>query len=348
MGFFRGRQHREFVACGSCGSPSVHPRYLVGGFIPHVNDNAQIYECDACGHQGPHLSFPTEEDRRSFQDSLRHPPRRPDGDFQGPIPIVPMDTRPGIQGSGRIPGLRSPRVTDVLWEGGRLVRGRYSENFHDYLDACGGSPRGHERILLMDLPALEGGEPDFSTLKDLIKGKTQVWLEMGVQRREDVMDGLILDAERVLLGTLTVRGLQLFREAYDMADGCLPCLYLSGGRIMGPGPSDMEPVAMSKALAALGFGALGVIDLDRLGRYSGFSRELADRFAAVNAEVYLGGGIREGDLDALKRLGMAGGFLDPYTPDIDRRLRGRRRDEAEVGFHPTVRPKPRSTSVPSA
>ncbi len=334
------------MACGICGSIRAHPRYLVSGFIPFVNDHGEVYHCDDCGKDVPHLTFEEEADLRAFQASLRNPPQAPEAEGFESIPILPTHTQaPGdleVFDSRLIP-LQFAHVVGVAWNGYGLVRSAYTMPFKTYWELARGVFPG-ETLLLMDLKGLEEGRPHFGVLKELLKGRYRVWLEMGVRSEEDIMDGLVLDAERVLLGTLSGPSLELLRSGFELAEATMPCLYLSGDLLWrGPGQPTLEEALRS--VAAIGYPSVAVVDLPRLGTAMGPSEDLVKRLGGADLEVYLGGGIRAKDADRMARGGLRGALLDPYLPEVQHRV-PKPEPAAAPDLPPAPRPDARGRATP--
>ncbi len=315
------RRRVNFVACGICGSEAVHPRYLVSGFLPFVNDHGEVYHCDACARDVPHLTFEEEAGLRAFQASLREPARPPAKEELALIPILPTDTRPpgdlDLFDSRLVP-VRFAHVVGVTWSGYGLAHSSYRLPFKTYWEIARGLYTG-DRLLLMDLAGMADGRPHFGVLKELLKGRYNVWLEMGVRTEEDIMDGLVLDAERVLLGTMTGPSLELLHQGYDLAEATMPCLYVAGDLLWrGPGSPTLEEAL--RAVAAIGYPAAAVVDLPRLGTGMGPKEELVHQLSRFDLNIYLGGGVRAKDAKLLAAGSMAGGLLDPYLPELQARL----------------------------
>src|SRR5207245_2950137 len=73
---------------------------------------------------------------------------------------------------------------------------------------------------------------------------------------------------------------------------------------------------LGKALRGIGFSAMCVMDLRRLGSELGPDPALLSLLEGLDLDVYVGGGLQESDVIRLGERGFAGGLVDPFTPVI--------------------------------
>lgn len=307
------------AACSRCGSVRVYPRIWVQGFLPTVNDDRQTYVCRDCGAQGMLLRFDTDAERLKFAEEARTKavdpkPKAPAADA---IPILPVDAVPLVElrGIDAIPIYR-PKVVDVRWTDRRLRRGAYRMDVGAYWDAVGGSRYNAERIFLMDLAGINHGKPNFDALRQIGK-RTTMLLDLGAEDPEDVMDGFMVDAESVVVGTKSLRSFDQVREIRDISEGILPCVDYADGVVWSDrSREDRDLRVVAAAFREMGLPTLAVMDLPRLGTLSGPDPKLVAQLADLDFELLLGGGIREEDAPVLRERGIAHALIDPFTPVI--------------------------------
>ncbi len=350
----RGWGPEGVAACARCGSPRVHPKLLVMGPIPGIDSDAYSYICEDCKYEGMPVIFDAEPQRAQFEKEIRERGRvavdRPLKTAPS-IPILPIYTEPllDIPLLDRLP-VRSASVVGLRWDGQRLVPTAYRASFQEYWNAIGGPRYNASLLYMLDLTGIERSNPNFDVMRHLVK-RCDVWLDLGARDPDDIMDGYMLDVERVVVGTKTLPSLDTFTEAYALSPAVLPCLDWDGKVVWGDSRetrTDLRQVL--RALHQIGFSAACVMDLRRLGTESGPDPALLETLAGCDLALHVGGGIQETDIPVLQEKGFAGGLVDPYTPVI-RNLLVPPKDEgpAPASTPETVaRPLPTPRAVPDA
>ncbi len=344
----RGWGPEGIAACAHCGSRRVHPKLLVMGPIPGIDSDAYSYICEECRYEGMPVIFDTEAQRAQFQKEIKERgpmPTEPAKTKAESIPILPIYTEPFLD----IPLLdqlpfRVASVVGVQWDGRTLQPNAYRVSFQEYWNAVGGSRYNASLVFMLDLSGIDRANPNFEVLRHLVK-RCDVWLDMGARETDEIMDAYMLDIERVVAGTKTLPSFDSYIEAYGLSPAVVPCLDWDG-RVVWNGPretrTDLRDVL--KSLKAVGFPTACVMDLRRLGTEQGPDPALVAMLEGSDLQVYLGGGVQETDIPALKEKGLAGGLVDPYTPVI-RSLLLPPKDE---GPTPASTPEPVARPVPRA
>ncbi|HEV8595257.1 MAG TPA: HisA/HisF-related TIM barrel protein [Thermoplasmata archaeon] len=308
----------DIAACSHCGSVRVYPRIWVQGFLPTINDDRQTYVCRDCGGEGMLLRFGTEEERARFAEETRtgrafSDPPKPAADS---IPILPIDAVPILEVRGIEAPIHRPKVVDVAWRDGRLRRGEYRVDFETYWDAVGGPRYNAGRLYVLDLAGINHGKPEFETLRAIAK-RTELFLDLGAQDPEDVMDGYMVDAESVIVGTKCLESVAQFEEIRAISEGVVPCLDYAEGVVWSDlAREDRELRSVTAKLRDMGFRTLAVMDLARLGTFLGPDPRLVSALQGLDFELFLGGGIREEDAAELREKGIPHALVDPFTPVI--------------------------------
>jgi uncharacterized protein related to proFAR isomerase len=343
---------KDFAACGRCGSNQVHPKLFVMGPIAGVDSDSRSFVCDACGHEGLPIFFDSEGARAQFErEKQGNWGSAKESDRKGPlsIPILPVQTDPWIDVKilDLLPG-RAADVTGVRWEDGRLRPTAYRVSFQEYWDAIGGSRYNASRVFMLDLAGINRANPNFDVTRHLVK-RCDVWLDSGGREPDEVLDGYMLDVERVVAGSKTLASVDAFAGLYALSTDVLPCLDWDGHVVWGdPRETRVDLREVAKHLEGIGFSALCVMDLRRLGTELGPDPAILAALEGLDLEIYVGGGIQETDVARLAERGFAGGLVDPFTPvirDLMKPPRGEAPTEATASV-PLPRPSPAPGSVP--
>jgi len=306
-------------ACPYCGSRDIAPRMLFGGPLAGVDNSDGTYVCSSCGRSAVPLDFASREELRFFQSEVlgaKEKETHKKGFLH--IPIVPVDTRSlfSIAGMG-LPIGQVAEVVSVEWNGQALSRTSYAAPFLKYWGAVGGKRYNATDILLIDLSGLQDAKPNFKALRELLRRKYNVWLDLGMRSVQDLFDSFAMEISRAVASTLTVPSMKLFRDIFELSDRCLPCIYMDGDAVwsrQNSGPQSFK--TMVKELKSIGYDEIGAIDLSRLGKRSGVSERFVSKVQDCDLGVVIGGGVIESDLDKLRESGFHGAFIDPYTPII--------------------------------
>src|SRR5206468_200580 len=188
--------------------------------------------------------------------------------------------------------VRVATVTGVRWEDGQLNPTAYRASFQEYWDAIGGPRYNAARVFLLDLSGINRANPNFEVTRHLVK-RCDVWLDSGGREPEEVMDGYMLDVERVVAGTKTLASIDAFAGLYALSTDVLPCIdwdgkvVWRGGRV---GPTDLREVV--NRLRSIGFPSVCVVDLRRLGTELGPDPLLLETLQGLDLELYIGGGLQ--------------------------------------------------------
>src|SRR6266705_1657887 len=345
---------KDFAACGRCGSGQVHPKLLAMGPLAGIDSDSRSYVCHACGHEGLPIFFDTAETRAQFEREKRGmwpaepaPPK----DQVLSVPILPIQTDPLIDMRilDRVP-VRVATVTGVRCQDERLGPSAYRVPFQEYWDVIGGPRYNAARVFLLDLSGINRANPNFEVTRHLVK-RCDVWLDSGGREPEEVMDGYMLDVERVVAGTKTLASIDAFTGLYALSTDVLPCIDWDGKvvwRSGREGRTDLREVV--SRLRSIGFTSVCVFDLRRLGTELGPDPALLETLQGLDLELYIGGGLQESDVIRLGESGFAGGLVDPYTPVIrDLLAKAPKAPTTTEASAPTTAPRtiPAPGSVPS-
>ena len=155
-------------------------------------------------------------------------------------------------------------------------------------------------LYVADLDAIEGGEPDATTLGALAV-VADLWLDAGARTVPGV--------SRRVIGTESLRS-----GAVGAESSLVLSVDLRDGRLISPDPAlaGREAVAAAPLARALAVSELLVIDLALVGSGEGPPLAAVTALAAAldDVAIYAGGGVRDdADLRALERAGAAGALV---------------------------------------
>jgi len=308
------------VACPHCGSRDIEPRILVGGPMAGVDNDDRTFRCHACGKSAVPLTFGSTEDWIHFrQEKIKGKDQERAKPEFSTVPILPVDTRPLLSVGGiDVPILKLAEVVDIRWDGSNMDRNDYHVPFDRYWRAISGQRYNASDILLMDLSGVRNGKPNFRVLRELVKHKYDVWLDLGIRAEADLYDAFAIEVSRALLDTSLCSSLKLFEELFAMSDRCVPCIQVANDEVIwkraDAGPSTIK--ASIKAMKDIGFEEVAVIDVRRLGTKLGVTDGMLDQLEGSEVRMLVGGGVLESDLERIKAKGLKGAFIDPFTPII--------------------------------
>jgi len=285
-----------------------------------VDNDDRTFRCHACGNKAVPLTFGSTEDWIHFRQSKikGKEQERARPEFST-VPILPVDTKPLLSVGGiDIPILKLAEVVDLRWDGSNMDRNEYHVSFDRYWRAVSGQRYNASDILLMDLSGVRNGKPNFRVLRELVKHKYDVWLDLGIRSEADVYDAFAIEVSRALVDTSLCNSLKLFDEIFALSDRCVPCIQVANDNVIwkraNAGPSTIKESI--KAMKDIGFEEVAVIDMIQLGTKVGVAEAMLSQLEGSEVRVIVGGGILESDLDRIKERGLKGAFIDPFTPII--------------------------------
>ncbi len=311
-----------------------------------VDNDDRTFRCRACGKSAVPITFSSTEDWIHFRQSkIRGKEQEKARPEFSSVPILPVDTRPLLSVGGvDIPILKLAEVVDLRWDGSNIQRNDYHVPFDRYWRAISGQRYNASDILLMDLSGVRNGQPNFRVLRELVKHKYDVWLDLGIRSEADLYDAFAIEISRALVDTSLCGSLKLFEELFALSDRCVPCVQVANGEVIwrksNAGPASIK--ASIKAMKDIGFEEVAVIDVRRLGTKLGVTEEMLGELEGAEVRVIVGGGVLETDVDRIKAKGLKGAFIDPFTPIINDIVAEVGEDKEFVSAPATVAKKARS------
>ncbi len=336
---------KTIYACPNCGSRDIEPRVLFEGPMAVDNDD-RTFRCRACGKSAVPLSFTSSEEWILFRQSkIKDKDQERIRPEFSTVPILPVDTRPLLSiGRIDIPILKLAEVVDLRWDGTTMDRNDYHVPFDRYWRAVSGQRYNASDILLMDLSGVKNGQPNFRVLRELVKHKFDVWLDLGIRSEADLYDAFAIEVSRALVDSSLCSSLSLFEELFALSDRCVPCVQVANGEVIwrraNTGPATIRGAI--RKFKDIGFDEVAVIDVQRLGTKCGVAEEMLEELEGAEVRVIVGGGVLESDEFRIKSRGLKGAFIDPFTPVIRDIVASIGEDKEFVSTPATVTKKARS------
>lgn len=181
---------------------------------------------------------------------------------------------------------------------------------------------GCRECYIADLDAIAGRGNHLGTVRAIAATGLRVWLDAGASTAGEAQRVLTEGAARVIIGTETLRDpreLKRIAAAVDPtpssgAARCVLSLDLREGVLLGGSPAvrGLDPVTLAATAWEAGIRSFIVLDLGRVGSSGGVDTRAAHRVrqALPDAEIVVGGGVRDGDdLRTLARAGFDGALV---------------------------------------
>ncbi len=310
---------KEIAACPHCGSSRVHPISVIGGPIIAANRGDNMIRCEECGRDGVLMKFESEEALQKFR--LERQVAKPATEERRAgietIPIIPLHSKTLLGGSFlESTPFRMTDVVSVEWDGKTIKTTGYEVSFAKYWSAVGSTRYRAERVYVLDILGIKHAEPSFSAMRELAKCDCGILLDLGAGTPGEIMDGFMVDVEKVIGSTKSLKGIQDFKEIYALTDNCIPCIDWDEGIVWSSGKKRERIEPIVHALIETGYDSIVLMDLARLGTWAGPNKDLVAMSPQLDIKTYIGGGIKEEDVPFLKEKGIESALIDPYTPII--------------------------------
>ena len=102
----------------------------------------------------------------------------------------------------------------------------------EVLEALDRALQDFGRVFIWDLEGIERNRPNLQLLRHF-EGES-LWVDPGIRSAEAVIDVLVAGAERVVVGTKTLRRLSDLDEARELTENLVPLLDFARGRLWAP------------------------------------------------------------------------------------------------------------------
>ncbi len=219
------------------------------------------------------------------------------------VHLVPLISSPLEGGNPTDNG----RVSSIYWDGERLQTKGGSSRWAEHLSELDDF---HDRStkLILDIAGVNDSNADFGGLKKALRRGGPYWLEAGAEDEDDLFDVLTLDPSIAALGSLRAESLEIFEQAMEISDACIPMLYLQDGDVHFKTYMDGLD-AVCRSMTDMGYDECIIMDLDSLG--GPMDKKLWDRVSSLDISCIPAGGIDPEDITYLARTGYKAAVFDP-------------------------------------
>jgi uncharacterized protein related to proFAR isomerase len=209
----------------------------------------------------------------------------------------------------RIPAVSIMRGGAVVSDGGGYA---YVGRPADIIEALS---KDFESVLVVDIDALEGREPQLALVQELSEGDAELWLDTGAQCAGDLVHPFVAGATTIVVGTKSMRCLDAYGQIYKVSGSVVPSLDFSGDEMVWAGDAAPEPKALMAHLKELGFERLIVADLKR-AQGGALPEGLVANAVGMGFSVLVAGSVTERDIPTLEAIGASGAIMElkPLMP----------------------------------
>ncbi len=279
----------EYVkVCSNCGSKDIEMTREMG-YVPGLTGNER-YFCRSCGQESAPLLI---EDTKTEDETQK-------GDFYK-ICLIPIDT---------IENEIESVVSEVQWNGREYFTTGRRAMFDQYRTAV--KNNGCSNTIVLDLRGIKTGHPQYKIMKNVVKPKYDIWLDIGIHNDGDIFDAFTLDASRVVCSSICVSSIQMYEEAFDLSDHIVPCICICDDKVQWKSSgNEVNAFRVIERLKKIGYDEIIILDIKRLGKNEGPDMQYAARISEAFSGIIFGGGMREEDISEFSNLKLRGIILDP-------------------------------------
>lgn len=168
----------------------------------------------------------------------------------------------------------------------------------------------YPKIIIIDIDAIEGSEPQLDLIQELSEEDAELWLDTGAQCADDLVHPFVAGATVVVAGTKAVRDLEAFKEMHRVSGEVVPSLEIREGKVVWGGEDAPTPDEVLASLKDFGYKRIAIADFGRRAAQSKLESELIKKAAEMGFEVFAGGGVTLADQPALEAAGAKGAVLE--------------------------------------
>jgi uncharacterized protein related to proFAR isomerase len=173
---------------------------------------------------------------------------------------------------------------------------------HELLDEL---KKHYKKALITDINGINKDRPQLELLKT-ISTKMELWVDAGSRYGEGAIDILITGAEKVVLGTKTLRSLEELENAVELSENVVLGIDWDD-TIVSPEKSikEMLPSSLTDKARSLGIKDVIFTDLRHLSLNTDFDLDAGSPITGMEMNVYLHGRF-EGNMERLRGMGFKG------------------------------------------
>lgn len=169
---------------------------------------------------------------------------------------------------------------------------------------------GFQEIYVADLDSIEYRRKNYDFYR-LICKKAKIILDCGIRTLDEAVNLDTAGIQKIVVATETLPNLELAKSIIQAIprDKLVLSLDLFKNKVLSPAENirDLTPISCLKIFKEIGFGEAIVIDLSRIGTFSGLDINLIEKLSEVKMKLIVGGGIRDiNDIILLEKIGVDG------------------------------------------
>lgn len=169
---------------------------------------------------------------------------------------------------------------------------------------------GFQEIYIADLDSIEYRRKNYDFYR-LICKKTKIILDCGIRTLDEAVNLDIAGIQKIVIATETLPNLELAKSIVHTipSNKLILSLDLFKNKILSPTENirNLTPNSCLKIFRKIGFEEAIVIDLSRVGTFSGPDISLIEKLQEVDIKLIVGGGIRDiNDIVLLEQIGVDG------------------------------------------
>ena len=191
--------------------------------------------------------------------------------------------------------------------GGKTLRGGVPVPLGDIWPVLDQALDAHGKALLWDMDGIETNRPQLDLLRRF-EG-LGLWVDAGVRYADGVIDVLVAGADKAVVGTKSLWGLEELQEAFRLTENLLLQIDFNG-KILHPGRAEIEPVPQDLARWVRDHGGDTILFMTADAPID----LAAVKSLASEIRVYAGVATAE-QVPALKEAGAAGAIVDLWEAD---------------------------------
>lgn len=170
----------------------------------------------------------------------------------------------------------------------------------------------YDKALITDLNGINKDRPQLELLKDL-SSKMELFVDAGLRYADGLIDILITGAEKVVLGTKTLRNLEELEDAVELTENVILGISYDE-RIVSPIESirGMAPSSLAKEAKKAGIRDVIFTDLNHIAKDTSFHLDIGSTLFDTEMNIYFHGRFEEGT-KILRKKDLAGVIIEVET-----------------------------------
>jgi phosphoribosylformimino-5-aminoimidazole carboxamide ribonucleotide (ProFAR) isomerase len=167
-----------------------------------------------------------------------------------------------------------------------------------------------ETILVLDLDGIFKNKPAIGLYRKIAQ-LGDFWVDGGARHADTVIDLLMGGPQYAVLGTKTLEGLDELQEAFELSENIIFGLDYNKG-ILSPDEKlqGSLPAEIMRRVRDMGIEKCLFADLGRVDKDKNLEMDLIRILKGTGLDIYVGGGIKSQDINALRGLNVNGAIVE--------------------------------------